>query len=63
MAVFLYILFIAKLTFSAVSLFLLNVKIEGPDPDIPPPKAPALIALLMTSSNLVLNFERWGSTI
>ena len=50
--VFLYILFIAKLTFSAVCISLLNVNIEGPDPDIPPPKAPALMELLITSSNL-----------
>ena len=58
-----YISFIAFATFSAVSFPLLKAKIEGPDPEIPEPNAPLVIAAALTSSNYGIKIERKGSII
>ena len=53
----------ALATFFAATSPLLKAKIEGPDPEIPLPRAPASIAFCFTESNPGISIERMGSTI
>ena len=47
----------------ATASSLLSIKIEGPDPEIPPPKAPACLLLVFTSSKPGIKILRTGSII
>ena len=49
--------------FSAVAAPLLNAKIDGPEPDIPEPKAPFSKAACLIESNPGMRTLRKGSTI
>ena len=62
MSVFENIFFISASTFLAISEPSVSAKIEGPDPEMPQPKAPVLIDLDLTVSNSGINWLLSGST-
>ena len=47
----------------AISLVLLSINIDGPEPEIPPPKAPACLQASFKASKPGINIERTGSII
>ena len=58
MPTFSYTIFIASATFLAISSFLLNAKIDGPEPEIPHPKAPAFNRFCFTLSKAGIKVDR-----
>jgi hypothetical protein len=42
----------------AISLVLLSINIEGPEPEIPPPKAPAFLQANFKASKPGISIER-----